>query len=48
MDYVTIEKREVSSEELRSDQSVNNAKINELELMLKEMKKQLDRVTEET
>jgi hypothetical protein len=47
IDYVTIEKCEVSSEELRSDQVVNNAKIDELELMLKEMKKQLEKVAEE-
>jgi hypothetical protein len=46
MDYITIEKREVSSEELISDQGANNAKINELEDMLKEMKKR-DKVTAE-
>ncbi len=45
MEYVTIEKREVSSEELISDQGANNAKINELEEMLREMKKKLDKVT---
>jgi len=44
MDYVTIEKREVSSEDVLSDQVVNSAKINELELMLKDMKKKLDKV----
>ncbi len=42
MDYVTIEKREVSSEELASDQ---DAKINELEAKIKEMKKQLEKVS---
>ncbi|WP_414469137.1 tyrosine-type recombinase/integrase [Methanobacterium sp. ACI-7] len=47
MDYVTIEKREVSSEELINDQGLNNAKISELELMLEEMKKKLDKVSVE-
>jgi hypothetical protein len=42
MDYVTIEKREVTNMELRND---NNAKINELENMLREMKKKLDKVS---
>ncbi|WP_414469167.1 hypothetical protein [Methanobacterium sp. ACI-7] len=44
MEYVTIEKREVSSEDVLTDQGLNNAKISELELMLKEMKKKLDKV----
>lgn len=35
MDYVTIEKREVSSNELIIDQVVNNAKINELESLVR-------------
>jgi hypothetical protein len=47
MNYITIEKREVSNEELVSDQVANNAKINELEEMLREMKKKLDKVTAE-
>lgn len=34
MDYVTIEKREVSNDELINDQETNSAKINELEDML--------------
>lgn len=46
IDYVTIEKREVTSDDLRSDQAVNNSKINELESIIKQMKKQLDKVTE--
>lgn len=48
MDYVTIEKREVNSDELINDHVANNAKINELEDMLREMKKKLDKVTEST
>jgi hypothetical protein len=35
-----------SNDIILSDQGVNNAKINELELMLKEMKKKLDKVAE--
>ncbi len=46
MDYVSIEKREVSSEDILTDQVVSNAKINELEDMLREMKKKLDKVVE--
>ena len=43
MDFVTIEKVEVRLDNCLTD---NNAKINELEEMLREMKKKLDRVTE--
>ena len=40
---MTIEKGEMSTEELRSD----NAKIKELEGIISEMKKKLDKVSEE-
>ncbi len=43
MDFVTIEKVEVSSDNRPTD---NNAKMNELEEMLREIKKKLDKVTE--
>ena len=43
MDSVKIDKREVSSDNRLTD---NSAKINELEEMLREMKKQLDKVTD--
>jgi len=36
----------VSNDELRNDQGANNAKINELEDMLREIKNKLDRVIE--
>lgn len=45
MDYVTIEKREVKSNDIISDHAANDAKINELEAIIKQMKKQLDKVT---
>jgi hypothetical protein len=41
---VTIDKIEVSSEELRNDQGMNSAKISELESLVREMKKKLDKV----
>ena len=44
MDFVTIEKVEVNTGNRITN---NNAKINELEEMLREMKKKLDRVTGE-
>ena len=44
MDSVTIEKVKVSSDNRLTD---NNAKINELESLVREMKKKLDKVTEE-
>ena len=44
MEFVTIDKIEVSSDNHITD---NNAKINELEEMLREMKKKLDKVTQE-
>lgn len=47
MDYVTIEKREVKSEDIIRDNSVNDTKIEELEAIIKQMKKQLDKVTAE-
>ena len=37
----------MSSDELKSDQSVNDAKIKELEIFIKQMKKKLDEVSEE-
>lgn len=43
MDYVTIEKREVSNEELINQ----DAKIEELVAKIKEMKKQLEKATQE-
>ncbi|MEN4018425.1 MAG: hypothetical protein PQ975_09765 [Methanobacterium sp.] len=47
MDYVTIEKIEMSSEDIIRDNSVNDSKIEELEAIIKQMKKQLDKVTAE-
>ena len=47
MDYVTIEKIEMSSDTLRNDHDTSNAKIKELESIINEMKKKLDKVTEE-
>ena len=47
MDYVTIEKGEMKSEELKSDQGANDAKIKELESIISEMKKKIDKVSEE-
>jgi hypothetical protein len=47
MEYVTIEKSEVKSEEIKSDQGTNDAKIKELEGIISEMKKKLDKVSEE-
>ena len=47
MDYVTIEKVEMSSDELRNDHDASNAKIKELESIINEMKKKLDKVSEE-
>ena len=41
MDYVTIEKVGVTSDNRITD---NNAKINELESLVREMKKKLDKV----
>jgi hypothetical protein len=43
MDYVIIEKVELSSDNRITD---NNAKINKLESLVREMKKQLDKVTD--
>ena len=45
MDFVTIEKVEVSSEDVLTDHAVSNAKIEELEAKIKEMKKQLEKVS---
>lgn len=45
MDFVTIEKVEVRLDNRLTD---NNAKINELESLVREMKKNLDKVTEST
>lgn len=37
----------MSTDELKSDQSVNDAKIKELKGIISEMKKKLDKVSEE-
>lgn len=48
MDSVIIEKREVSNDDLINDQGANNTKIREIEEMIREMKKKMDKVTEST
>ena len=40
-----LRKGEMSNEELRNDQGANDAKIKELEGIISEMKKKLDKVT---
>ena len=45
MSHVTIEKKEINNDRLRNDQEVNNAKIKELKIIIKQMKKQLNNIT---